>query len=93
METLAWQASAFWFTWNKTEESHSYRRAYLKRVCRLRFSFFANDFDLRSRAASHPEGAGAPRGRGSKPRWPGRDGRLALRDLRLVGESRSTAQS
>jgi len=28
---------------NKTEESHSYRRAYLKRVCRPRFSFFAND--------------------------------------------------
>jgi hypothetical protein len=28
---------------NKTEESHSSRRAYLKRVCRLRFSFFAND--------------------------------------------------
>jgi hypothetical protein len=45
METLPREASAFWFTWNKTEESHSYRRAYLKRVCRLRFSFFANDFD------------------------------------------------
>ncbi|AWC21167.1 hypothetical protein CO731_01915 [Aminobacter sp. MSH1] len=26
------------------EESHSYHRAYLKRVCRLRFSFFTNDF-------------------------------------------------
>jgi hypothetical protein len=88
METLPREASAFWFTWNKTEESHSYRRAYLKRVCRLRFSFFANDFDLRSRAASHPLGAGAPRGRGTS-----RDGRLALRDLRLVGESRFTAQS
>ena len=43
METLACPASAFRFTWNKTEESHSYRRAYLKRICRLRFSFFAND--------------------------------------------------
>jgi hypothetical protein len=29
METLPCEASAFWFTWNKTEESHSYRRAYL----------------------------------------------------------------
>lgn len=48
----------------------------------------ANDFDLRSRAASHPSGAGAPRGRGTS-----RDGRSALRDLRLVGESRLTAQS
>jgi hypothetical protein len=35
---------------NKTEESHSSRRAYLKRVCRLRFSFFANDLRFRARA-------------------------------------------
>jgi hypothetical protein len=43
METLLHEASAFWFTWNKTEESHSSRRAYLSGICRLRFSFFAND--------------------------------------------------
>jgi len=28
METLAWQASAFRFTWNKTEDSRSSRRLY-----------------------------------------------------------------
>lgn len=38
------RASAFRSSWNKMEESHSYHRAYLKRVCRLRFSFFVNDF-------------------------------------------------
>jgi hypothetical protein len=52
METLDLRASAFRSTWNKTEESRSCRRAYQERICRLRFSFFANDFDLRSRAAS-----------------------------------------
>lgn len=41
MGTLVHRASTFRFSWNKTEESHSYRRAYLKRVCRLRFSFFS----------------------------------------------------
>jgi hypothetical protein len=49
-------ASAFQDTWNKTEESHSYRRAYKAGICRLRFSFFANDFDLRSRAVPQPFG-------------------------------------
>jgi hypothetical protein len=45
-------------------------------ICRLRFSFFANDFDLRSRAVPQPLAAGAPRGRGTS-----RDGRSALRDF------------
>jgi len=76
METPPREASAFRFTWNKTEESHSYRRAYKAGTCRLRFSFFANDFDLRSRAVPQPLAAGAPRGRGTS-----RDGRSALRDF------------
>jgi len=49
METPPREASAFRFTWNKTEESHSYRRAYKAGTCRLRFSFFANDCSYRSR--------------------------------------------
>ena len=48
MERFVVEAAAFRFSWNKTAESHSDRRAYLKRVCRLRFSFFA--MTMRSRA-------------------------------------------
>lgn len=76
METLLREASAFWFTWNKTEESHSYRRAYLKRVCRLRFSFFANDFDC-ARAPCRPLAWRSARAR-HEPRRPVGLARLCL---------------
>ncbi len=40
----------------KAGDSQSTGRAYLKRICRLRFSFFRMTLDQRSRAASHPFG-------------------------------------
>ena len=52
METLPSEASAFWFTWNIGPEHSALRPRIQRGTCRLRFSFFANDFDLRSRAAS-----------------------------------------
>jgi hypothetical protein len=79
METLPCEASAFRFTWNKTEESHSYRRAYRAGTCRLRFSFFANDFDLRSRAVPQPDGCWRSARARHKPRRP-----VGLARLRLV---------
>ena len=73
METPVHPASAFRNTWNKTEESHSYRRTYRAGTCRLRFSFFIAS-DYRSRLF-RPSG-GAPRGRRMSA-----DGRSALRDF------------
>ena len=52
METLPSEASAFWITWNIGPEHSALRPRIQRGTCRLRFSFFANDFDLRSRAAS-----------------------------------------
>ena len=58
METLVhtsmwkYRASAFWITWNIGPEHSALRPRIQRGTCRLRFSFFANDFDLRSRAAS-----------------------------------------
>lgn len=37
------EAASFRFTWNKTADSHLTVAHTLKRVCRLRFSFFVND--------------------------------------------------
>ena len=52
METLPCEAPAFWITWNIGPEHSALRPRIQRGTCRLRFSFFANDFDLRSRAAS-----------------------------------------
>ena len=88
METLPCEASAFRFTWNKTEESHSYRRAYKAGTCRLRFSFFANDFDLRSRAVPQPYGCWRSARARHKPRRPN-----FSRELAALRDFVSTAQS
>ena len=92
METLPSEASAFWITWNIGPEHSALRPRIQRGTCRLRFSFFANDFDLRSRAASHlrvlalREGA-AQAATAILPIIGG----LARR--RLDGESRSMARS
>jgi hypothetical protein len=80
------EASAFQDTWNKMEESHSYHRTYKAGICRLRFSFFANDFDLRSRAVPQSFGLlalreGAAQAATAKPPL----GIGGLARLRLVG--------
>ena len=50
METLVhtsmwkYRASAFWITWNIGPEHSALRPRIQRGTCRLRFSFFANDF-------------------------------------------------
>ena len=88
METLPSEASAFWITWNIGPEHSALRPRIQRGTCRLRFSFFANDFDLRSRAASAfglalREGAAQAATANFLV-----EELAALRDLRLDGESR-----
>jgi hypothetical protein len=64
--------------------SQSDRRAYKSGRCRLRFSFFVNDFGFAlARRSAAPWAAGAPRGRGTS-----RDGHL-LRGLAALRGSAS----
>lgn len=54
METLPREASAFWFTWNKTERVTLTVAHTLSGSAAFVSLSSANDFGLRSRAASHP---------------------------------------
>ena len=88
METLPSEASAFWITWNIGPEHSALRPRIQRGTCRLRFSFFANDFDLRSRAAS---ALGLALREGAAQAATANvlvEELAALRDLRLDGESR-----
>ena len=85
METLIFdEPLPFGSSWNKTEESHSYRRAYLKRDLPPSFLFLQRmTLDCARAPYRSLWAAGAPRGRGTS-----RDGRSALRGFGLDGASR-----
>jgi hypothetical protein len=88
MECPLWTAS-FRFSAEQGRSQSAPGRAYQCGTCRLRFSFFANDFDLRSRAVPLPFGwRRLARARHEPPR-PSRP----LRDVRLDLVSDDETQS
>ena len=81
MSGLMTSAASYRFTWNKTAGKSPDRRAYLKRVCRLRFSFFRWFFVLCADAlCGLPDGWLRCVRRGTS-----RDGRSVLRDFVSMG--------
>ena len=75
---------------NKTADKSSDRRAYQERIRRLRFSFFVDDFDLRSRAI-RPCGRRSARAR-HEPRRPSDLGKGAGLARLCLGGAKQVAE-